>query len=146
MVHCSFPDALWAAPEHIFNDLFPRSQLGDVFSYGIVLSEILTRALPYNMFEDLSYKGLFLYLCCLTNTRVAENHCAALASVVVITLACLAENPSSFTHFTSKHGKVRTTLYFKFWCRSRVNSAKDIKIIGRIVSLRVDLHLNAGCS
>ncbi|XP_074628982.1 atrial natriuretic peptide receptor 1-like [Acropora palmata] len=51
-------DALWTAPEHIFNDGFPRSQPGDVFSYGIVLSEILTRALPYNMFEDLSHKEI----------------------------------------------------------------------------------------
>ncbi|XP_068752048.1 atrial natriuretic peptide receptor 1-like [Montipora capricornis] len=51
-------DALWTAPEHTFNDLFPRSQTGDVFSYGIILSEILTRALPYNMFEDLTHKEI----------------------------------------------------------------------------------------
>lgn len=49
-------DALWTAPEHIFNENFPRSQQGDLFSYGIVLSEILTRGLPYSMFEDLSAK------------------------------------------------------------------------------------------
>ena len=50
-------DALWTAPEHIFNENFPRSQQGDLFSYGIILSEILTRALPYSMFEDLSAKS-----------------------------------------------------------------------------------------
>ena len=50
-------DALWTAPEHIFNENFPRSQQGDLFSYGIVLSEILTRGLPYSMFEDLSAKS-----------------------------------------------------------------------------------------
>lgn len=95
LIHSSFPDALWTAPEHIFSDGFPRSQPGDVFSYGIVLSEILTRALPYNMFEDLSHKGWFLYLCCSSIITCAENHCTALASVIVITLTCLVRQPSS---------------------------------------------------
>jgi len=51
-------DALWTAPEHIFKENFRHSQAGDVFSYGIVLSEILTRGLPYSMFEDLSPKAV----------------------------------------------------------------------------------------
>lgn len=53
-----FADSLWTAPEHIFNDQFPRSQAGDVFSYGIILSEIVTRGLPYSMFEDLSVRSM----------------------------------------------------------------------------------------
>ncbi|XP_020632212.1 atrial natriuretic peptide receptor 2-like [Orbicella faveolata] len=51
-------DSLWTAPEHIFNEQFPRSQAGDVFSYGIILSEIVTRGLPYGMFEDLSARSM----------------------------------------------------------------------------------------
>ncbi|KAL9957701.1 hypothetical protein ACROYT_G034630 [Oculina patagonica] len=51
-------DSLWTAPEHIFNEQFPRSQPGDVYSYGIMLSEIVTRGLPYSMFEDLSAKSV----------------------------------------------------------------------------------------
>lgn len=53
-------DSLWTAPEHIFNEQFPRSQPGDVYSYGIMLSEIVTRGLPYSMFEDLSAKCMCL--------------------------------------------------------------------------------------
>lgn len=53
-----FADNLWTAPELIFNDQVPRSQAGDVYSYGIILSEIVTRGLPFSMFEDLSAQSM----------------------------------------------------------------------------------------
>lgn len=55
--HSFLPDLLWTAPEHLDNIKFPRSKEGDVFSYGIILQEIITRGYPYSMFEDLTAKG-----------------------------------------------------------------------------------------
>ncbi|XP_022796077.1 atrial natriuretic peptide receptor 1-like [Stylophora pistillata] len=49
---------LWTAPEHIFNTEYPRSQPGDAYSYGIILSEIATRGLPFSMYEDLSAQAV----------------------------------------------------------------------------------------
>nr|XP_012563446.1 unnamed protein product [Hydra vulgaris] len=47
---------LWKAPEHIENKQFPYSQYGDVYSYGIIMQEIITRDLPFSMFTNLSSK------------------------------------------------------------------------------------------
>lgn len=51
-------DNLWKAPEHILNDQYPHSQPGDVYSYGIILSEIVTRGLPFSMYGDLSAQAV----------------------------------------------------------------------------------------
>lgn len=48
---------MWTAPEHIFNGGNPWSQAGDMFSYAIILVEIVTRGLPYGMYEDYENKG-----------------------------------------------------------------------------------------
>ena len=51
---------LWTAPEHLYNRDFPRSKAGDVYGFGIILQEIVTRNLPFGMYEDLDPKGNFL--------------------------------------------------------------------------------------
>lgn len=38
---------LWKAPELLADDAPDKSKEGDVYSYGIILSEILTREDPY---------------------------------------------------------------------------------------------------
>ena len=47
---------LWTAPEHLEDE--SKSQLGDVYSYGIILSEIITRDYPYSD-SLLSVEGKF---------------------------------------------------------------------------------------
>jgi len=41
----------WTAPEHLRDPRLSLSQSGDVYSYGIILQEILLRDLPYNTYE-----------------------------------------------------------------------------------------------
>ncbi|XP_065649694.1 atrial natriuretic peptide receptor 2 isoform X2 [Hydra vulgaris] len=53
---CNYDKMLWKAPEHIENKQFPYSQFGDVYSYGIIMQEIITRDLPFSMFTNLSLK------------------------------------------------------------------------------------------
>ena len=50
---------LWTAPEHLDNIKEPHSKEGDVYSYGIILQEIITRGSPYSMFNNLTAKGMF---------------------------------------------------------------------------------------
>ena len=45
-------DMLWTAPEHIENPTNPRSQAGDLYSYGIVLAEIVAVELMYDGIDD----------------------------------------------------------------------------------------------
>lgn len=52
-----------------------------MYSYGIVLSEIVTRGLPYGMFEDLSARSMCLVLVILHR---AIKECQDLLSVFVI--------------------------------------------------------------
>lgn len=49
-----YTDLLWKAPEHIDNPKYPHSQPGDVYGYGIILQEILMRAFPYCMHENVT--------------------------------------------------------------------------------------------
>lgn len=103
------------------------------------------------MFEDLSYKGWFLYLCCLSIITFAGNHCAALPSVMVITLTCLVRHPSSIPqHGANLEFPLHISLLnmVKWGPSSTANrgvrgSSEDIKLIGKIVTFRVDFHLNA---
>ena len=53
---------LWTAPEHICNLKYQYSQPGDVYSYGIILQEIITREYPYHMFENMTAKGNYFNL------------------------------------------------------------------------------------
>ena len=50
-------ELMWTAPEHLEEFAARRSQSGDVFSYGIILHEILVRNLPYATFESVNPKG-----------------------------------------------------------------------------------------
>ena len=40
-------ELLWVAPEHLRSDKHNGSQLGDIYSFAIVCSEIVTRQNPY---------------------------------------------------------------------------------------------------
>lgn len=53
-----YNNLLWTAPEHIDNIKCPHSKEGDVYSYGIILQEIITRGTPYAMFEHLTAKEI----------------------------------------------------------------------------------------
>ena len=65
---------LWKAPEHIENKKFPRSQPGDVFSFSIIIQEILLEDLPYGMYNDLSVKGKELpYMCEIFTILILRN-------------------------------------------------------------------------
>ena len=57
-------DLLWRAPEHLDgrNNL-SKSQRGDVYSYGIILQEILLRSLPYAMNDFMEAKSKLLMFC-----------------------------------------------------------------------------------
>lgn len=56
-------ELLWTAPEHLRNPdgIIGYSQKGDVYSFGIILQEIILRAAPYerNVFtaEGKSYQN-----------------------------------------------------------------------------------------
>ena len=50
-------EKFWVAPEHLRNPRLPLSQSGDVYSYGIILQEILLRDLPYSTYEFLAPRG-----------------------------------------------------------------------------------------
>lgn len=55
-------ELLWTAPEHLRNPGLPLSQPADVYSYGIILQEILLRDLPYSTFEYIAPEGNHLDL------------------------------------------------------------------------------------
>ena len=50
-------ELLWTAPEHLHHSDFLHSCPGDVYSYGMILQEILLRDFPFHMFESFSAKG-----------------------------------------------------------------------------------------
>ena len=53
---------LWRAPEHLQGlDGACKSQPGDVYSYGIILQEILLRDLPYAMNDFIEAKSKCLF-------------------------------------------------------------------------------------
>jgi len=52
---------LWRAPEHLDEKKsLSASQMGDVYSYGIILQEILLRGLPYCMNDFMEAKSTFI--------------------------------------------------------------------------------------
>ncbi|XP_065654311.1 atrial natriuretic peptide receptor 1 isoform X3 [Hydra vulgaris] len=55
-----YNNLLWTAPEHIQNPDSAYSGPGDVFSYGIILQEIITRGYPYCMYESLTSKEIVM--------------------------------------------------------------------------------------
>ena len=42
-----FAGLFWTAPELLRDSPEKKSQAGDVFSYGVILNEIMTREAPY---------------------------------------------------------------------------------------------------
>ena len=61
--YAKYRDLLWMAPELLrSNETLPRygTQKGDVYSYAIILQEIIYRAMPYFL-EDISPKGRIFY-------------------------------------------------------------------------------------
>ena len=60
MKHASFTALFWTAPEHLrVTAVDGKSQLGDVYSYGIMLQEIALREKPFST-SLLSPKGQYL--------------------------------------------------------------------------------------
>ena len=51
-------ELFWTAPEHLRDPRLSLSQSGDVYSYGIILQEILLRDLPYNTYEFMAPQGM----------------------------------------------------------------------------------------
>lgn len=60
---CLITDKLWMAPELLRTSHPPPqgTQKGDVYSFAIVLSEIISRDKPYGMFEDMTPEGKRLH-------------------------------------------------------------------------------------
>ena len=55
-----FTGLLWRAPEHLDGlKNNSKSQQGDVYSYGIILQEILLKDLPYSMNGYMEAKSMF---------------------------------------------------------------------------------------
>ena len=54
----NFLELFWTAPEHLRDPRLSLSQSGDVYSYGIILQEILLRDLPYNTYEFMAPQGM----------------------------------------------------------------------------------------
>ncbi|KAH3772709.1 hypothetical protein DPMN_174053 [Dreissena polymorpha] len=54
---------MWMAPEHLRNSdgKIGASQKGDVFSFAIILQEIATRMVPYELNQE-DVEGLLIYL------------------------------------------------------------------------------------
>ena len=50
-------EKFWVAPEHLRDPRLPLSQPGDIYSYGIILQEILLRDLPYSTYEFVAPRG-----------------------------------------------------------------------------------------
>ena len=60
---CNVAGLLWRAPEHLEEKKSSSaSQMGDVYSYGIILQEILLRGLPYCMNDFMEAKSTFFLL------------------------------------------------------------------------------------
>ena len=55
-----FLGLLWTAPELLSLTVKNKSKLGDVYAYGIILSEIITRTLPY---ENYGYPPKGIWKC-----------------------------------------------------------------------------------
>lgn len=57
-ITCISSELLWTAPEGLRSDdvLYAGSQKGDVFSFGIIMQEVILRGHPYCMLE-LSIEG-----------------------------------------------------------------------------------------
>lgn len=59
-IHCC-SELYWTAPELLREDVvLPYSQPGDVYSYGIILSELLSREEPYSSLT-MEPRGRFLH-------------------------------------------------------------------------------------
>ena len=53
----ALPGKLWRAPEFILsNNDFKGSQKGDIYSFAIIINEILTRQFPFETYSE-SPKG-----------------------------------------------------------------------------------------
>lgn len=59
LMNIALTGLLWRAPEHLqeLNGVC-KSQEGDVYSYGIILQEILLRDLPYCMNDFMEAKSM----------------------------------------------------------------------------------------
>ena len=64
---------LWTAPEHLRDATIPPTPKGDVYSFGIILQEVITETAPFGtgslgaegLFQSIfvfsRFKGLFYY-------------------------------------------------------------------------------------
>jgi len=57
-----FSDKLWMAPELLRIGRIPSvvSPSADIYSMGIIISEILSRDRPYGAYEDITYEGVLV--------------------------------------------------------------------------------------
>lgn len=118
---------LWRAPEHLDgrNDL-SKSQMGDVYSYGIILQEILLRGLPYAMNDFMEAKTI------VSKVQKRENppfHPVIPSSFgnglyVRMMRSCWSDDPTLRPRFSDILQTIK-----------RINNGKDINIMDNMISL-----------
>jgi len=63
IIICFIVDHFWAAPEHLRTNCKTISQQGDIYSFGIILYEILTRNEPFGEELDMfTSEGTLCYI------------------------------------------------------------------------------------
>ncbi|KAJ7376461.1 hypothetical protein OS493_034449 [Desmophyllum pertusum] len=122
-----YHDLLWLAPEHLDGEKSSsKSQMGDVYSYGIILQEILLRGLPYCMNDYMEAKTI------VNRVRKRENPPfrplipTSFGDGLYVKLinSCWDDEPFSRPRFSNILQTIKI-----------INNGKDINIMDNMISL-----------